>query len=93
MFDNEKKPMHYRISIISNDYPKHPFELDMMAFIYLPDGRCFQQRIVEDLSLFLKDEYIPIISSTISCRLIEPLQKEIQRQVAEIVMPMKKFMP
>lgn len=93
MFENEKKTMQYRISIISNDYPKHPLELDMMAFIYLPDGRCIQQQVVEDLSLFLKDEYIPIVSHAISCRLIESLQKEIQRQVAEIVMPMKKYMP
>lgn len=81
-----KPPMLYKVQVIKNDYPKHPFDLDLMVQVNLPDGRVLQSRLAENLRHWAgHTEMIGHISATMSCRLLEGLQKNLQAQISEMI--------
>ena len=85
---DECKPMIYHIEVITNDYPRHPLELDMMIQIRLFNGCIMQRRVTENLGMFIgmnESEVFQFLSSAVSCRLIEDLQKDLQHNIAQMI--------
>ena len=81
-----KPPMLYKVQVIKNDYPKHLYDLDLMVQVNLPDGRVLQSRLVENLRQWVgHTDMIDMISASMSCRLLEGLQKNLQAQISEII--------
>ena len=86
MIEEIKPPMTYIVQVIKNDYPKHPFDFDLMIQVSLPDGRVLQSRLAENLWQWIgHTEMIDMISAYMSCRLLEGLQKNLQAQISEMI--------
>ena len=81
-----KPPMRYIVQVIKNDYPKHPFDLDLMVQVNLPDGMVLQSRLAENLKQWVGHaEMIDMLSASMSCKLLEGLQKNLQAQISEMI--------
>lgn len=61
-------------------------KIAFLAYVTLPDGRILQSQCVENLA-FLKErgEIISMFSSSITARLIEGLNKDIQDKISKII--------
>ena len=82
------KPSHYIVDVFENELPKHPSEFDVMSQIRLPDGILMQTRITEDISSYIRADKTLItdyIAYSISCKLLNAIQKDLQSKIAEMI--------
>lgn len=81
-----KPPILYKVQVIKNYYPKPLFDLDLMVQVSLPDGMVLQSRLAENLKKWVGNtEMIDMISASMSCKLLEGLQKNLQAQISEMI--------
>lgn len=82
------KPSHYIVDVFENEFPKHPLEFDVMSQIRLPDGILMRTRITEDISSYIRADKALItdyIAYSISCKLLNAIQKDLQSKIAEMI--------
>ena len=85
---DDYKPMIYHINVITNEYPRHPLDMDIMIQISTFDGRVMQRRVTENLEKYIgmnDAEILKFLSLAISCRMIEDLQEDIKSNIAEMI--------
>lgn len=79
---------HYIVDVFENEFPKHPSEFDVMSQIRLPDGILMQTRITKDISSYISADKTLIsdyIAYSISCKLLNAIQKDLQSKIAEMI--------
>jgi hypothetical protein len=86
-----KPPMLYKVQVIKNDYPKSRFDFDLMVQVNFSDGKVLQSTLSENLRQWVgHTEMIDMISASMSCKLLEGLQKNLQAQISEMIWEMIK---